>query len=78
VIHFYLTKKRREIAFAQEKKERLERERLENEVTSSFYEKYKDHRFLIVRVFVKMINSIWLGFMAVGMFIAWLITAIVA
>ncbi len=71
-------KKRREIAFAQEKKERLERERIEDEARPSFYEKYKDHRFLIVRVFVKMIHSIWLGFMAVGMFIAWLITAIAA
>jgi hypothetical protein len=71
-------KKRRKIAFAQEKKERLEREGIENEATPSFYEKYKDHRFLIVRVCVKMVHSIWLGFMAVGIFIAWLITAIAA
>lgn len=71
-------KKRREMAFVKERKERLERERLADEVAPSFYEKHKDHRFLVVRFFVKMLHSIWLGFMAVGMFIAWLITAIAA
>jgi hypothetical protein len=71
-------KKRREIAFAREKKERLVRERIADDAAPSFYEKHKDHRFLIVRAFVKMIHSIWLGFMAVGIFIAWLITAIAA
>ena len=71
-------KKRRELAFAQEKKDGLERERLQNEASPSFYEKYKDHKFLIVRVFVKITHSIWLGFMAIGVFIAWLITAIAA
>ncbi|QXP80381.1 MULTISPECIES: hypothetical protein [Winogradskyella] len=71
-------KKRRELTFAQDKKDRLERERLQNEASPSFYEKYKDHKFLIVRVFVKITHSIWLGFMAIGVFIAWLITAIAA
>ena len=71
-------KKRRELAFAQEKKERLERERTQDEASPSFYEKYKDHRFLIIRIFVKITHSIWLVFMSIGMFIAWLITAIAA
>jgi len=71
-------KKRRELAFAQDKKDRLERERLQNEASPSFYERYKDHKFLIVRVLVKITHSIWLGFMAIGVFIAWLITAIAA
>jgi len=71
-------KKRRELAFAQDKKDRLERERLQNEASPSFYDKYKDHKFLIVRIFVKITHSIWLGFMAIGVFIAWLITAIAA
>ena len=71
-------KKRRELAFAQDKKDRLERERLQNEASPSFYEKYKDHKFLIVRIIAKIIHSIWLAFMAIGVFIAWLITAIAA
>ncbi|MBU2926942.1 hypothetical protein [Winogradskyella psychrotolerans] len=71
-------KKRRELTFAQDKKERRERERIQKETSPSFYEKHRDHRFLIVRVFVKIIHSIWMGFVAIGMFIAWLITAIAA
>lgn len=71
-------KKRREIAVAKEKEERLERARFADEASPSFYEKQKDHRFLIVRILVKISHSIWLGFTAVGLFIAWLITAIAA
>ncbi|MEH1006399.1 MULTISPECIES: hypothetical protein [unclassified Winogradskyella] len=71
-------KKRRELAFAQEEKERRERERIQKEASPSFFKKHKDHRFLIVRIFVKITHSIWMAFMAIGMFIAWLITAIAA
>jgi ribosomal protein L37E len=71
-------KKRRELAYAQETKERLNRERIENKKSPSFFVKYKDHRFLVVRIIVRVIHSIWTVFMAIGMFIAWLFTAIAA
>jgi len=70
--------KKRELAFAKEEKERKERERINKENSPSLYEKYKDHRFFLVRAFVKIIHSIWMAFMAIGMFIAWLISAVVA
>jgi ribosomal protein L37E len=71
-------KKRRELDYAQQEKKRRERERIQKEKSPSIYEKYKDHHSLIVRVFVKIVHSIWMGFIAIGMFIAWLITAIAA
>lgn len=71
-------KKRRELSYAKEAKERLERERQEEKESPSFFVKYKDHRFLLVRIFVKVIHSIWTAFIAIGMFIAWLFTAIAA
>ncbi|GGW56107.1 hypothetical protein DFQ11_101573 [Winogradskyella epiphytica] len=71
-------KKRRELAQAKQLEERRERERIQKEKSPSFYERHKDHRFLIVRVFVKIIHSIWMGFMAIGMFIAWLVSTVVA
>ncbi|UPS92796.1 hypothetical protein [Bizionia sp. M204] len=70
--------KRRELAFAQDEKDRKERERIQKEESPSFYEKNKDHRFLVVRIFVKVTHSIYVAFMAIGMFIAWLISSIVA
>lgn len=72
------SKKRRELAFANDEKERSERERVQKEVSPSFYENYKDHPYFVVRVFVTVAHSIWTAFMALGMFIAWLISAIAA
>ena len=69
---------RRAISHKKETKERNIRERIEKEQSPSFYEKYKDHRFLIVRVVVKIVHSIWMAFVAIGMFIAWRVTAIAA
>lgn len=71
-------KERRKLAHAQETKERLKRERIEDKKSPSFFVKYKDHRFLVVRIFVRIIHSIWTVFIAIGMFIAWLFTAIAA
>ncbi|EGV43729.1 zinc ribbon domain-containing protein [Bizionia argentinensis JUB59] len=70
--------KRRELAYAEEEKNRKERERIRKEKSPSLYQKYKNHKFLIVRVFVKVMHSIWMAFMAIGMFIAWLVSSIVA
>lgn len=71
-------KKRRELEYKKEQKARLERVRFEKANNPSFFEKYEDHRFLLVRIFVKLLKSIWVVVMAIGMFIAWLITAIAA
>ncbi|MDN3491749.1 hypothetical protein [Winogradskyella bathintestinalis] len=71
-------KKRREIEYANAEKDRRERERLQKEASPSFYEKHKDHPLLIVRVLVKMFRSFWLGFIAIGVLIAWIIVAVAA
>lgn len=68
---------RRELALKKEKEERLKQEALK-EKKPAFFEKYTNHRFLIVRIGAKIIRSIWLVFMAIGMFIAWLVSAIAA
>jgi hypothetical protein len=72
------SKIRREQAFAKDEKERNERERIQKETSPSFYEKNKDHRYLPVRIFARVTHAVWAGFMAIGMFIAWLISAIAA
>lgn len=71
-------KKRRELEYQNEQKARLERRRLEKENNPSFFEKYEDHRFLLVRILVKVLKSIGVAIMAVGMFIAWLIATVSA
>lgn len=70
--------KRRELAFKKEQKARLERNRIEKESNPSFFEKYETHHFLLVRVFIKIIKSIYTLIMVIGAFIAWLIASIVA
>lgn len=72
------SKKRHELRLEKEEEKRREQERIEKEASPSFYERNKDHRFFIVRAFVKIIHSIWMGFVAIGMFIAWVISTIVA
>ncbi|PWK20775.1 TFIIB-type zinc ribbon-containing protein [Xanthomarina spongicola] len=68
---------RRELAFKKQEEERLKQAKsIEKE--PSFFEKYVNHRYFLVRISAKIIRSIWLVFMAIGMFIAWLISAIVA
>ncbi|WP_452219701.1 hypothetical protein [Lacinutrix salivirga] len=71
-------KKRRELAFKKEEEARLERRRIEKENNPSFFDKYGDHRFLVVRIFVKIIKSIYVLIVAIGGFIAWLIATIAA
>lgn len=70
--------KRRELEFAKEENERRERVRIQKETSPSFYEKYKDHKFFVVRAFAKITHSIWLVFIAVGVAIAWIIAAVAA
>lgn len=71
-------KKRREQEFKKEEEARLEQRRLEKKNNPSFFEKYGNHRFLLIRVVVKIIKTIWVVIMAIGMFIAWLISSIAA
>lgn len=68
---------RRELALKIEKEERLKQEAFKSK-KPAFFEKYLDHRYLLVRLGAKIIRSIWLVFMAIGIFIAWLVSAIAA
>lgn len=70
------SKIRRALQFEKEEKARLEKRKHEEKNTTSIIENYSNHRFLVVRVIAKTIRSIWLGFVAVGVFIAWLVTAV--
>jgi len=70
--------KRREISFKKEEEARQERARIDREENPSFYEKYKDHRYWIVRALATVTHSIALAVLAIGTFIAWLFTAIAA
>jgi len=68
---------RRELDLQKQVEERLKQVASKEKEISAF-EKYSNHRFFLVRLVTKIIRSIWLVFMAIGMFIAWLISAIVA
>ncbi|MDX1272179.1 TFIIB-type zinc ribbon-containing protein [Bizionia paragorgiae] len=70
--------KRRELAYKKEQEDRLKRQRIEKENNPSFFEKYENHRFWIVRAVVKVFKSIYMAIMAIGMFIAWLIATVAA
>lgn len=68
---------RRELVLKTEENERLIQE-ASIEKKPSFFEKYSNDRFFLVRFFTRFLRSIWMVFMAIGMFIAWLISAVVA
>lgn len=71
-------KLRRELQFTAQEKARKEKKRLKEKNALSFIEKYSEHRYLIVRLLAKSIRSIWLAFISVGVFIAWLVSVIAA
>lgn len=68
---------RRALALKKQEDERL-KDLSTKEKKISAFENYSNHRFFLVRIITIIIRSIWLVFMAIGMFIAWLISAIVA
>lgn len=68
---------RRELVLKKEKEEHL-KHKASKEKEPAFFEKYINHRYFLVRLSAKIIRSIWLVFMAIGMFIAWLISFVVA
>lgn len=70
--------KRRELSFRKQEKQRQQRRQLEKENDPSFYHRYKDHRFWMVRILARVTRSIWFVFMAIGILIAWIIMAIAA
>jgi len=71
-------KKRREIAYKKAQKKRKTKALLDEKNNPSFFDKYRNHNYAIVRIVVTVLHSIWLGFIAIGAFIAWLFTAIAA
>lgn len=68
--------KRRLIAYEKSEKERKQREILEEKNNPSFFDRYENHKYLMVRLVIGVLKSIWLVFVAIGTFIAWLFTAI--
>ncbi|MFL0353063.1 TFIIB-type zinc ribbon-containing protein [Xanthomarina sp. GH4-25] len=68
---------RRELALKKEEEKRLKQAASKEKEISSF-EKYNNHRFFLVRFITKILRSIWLVFMAIGMFFAWLFSAVLA
>lgn len=68
---------RREIVFKKEEDARVKLE-ASIEKKPSFFEKYSNHKLFLVRFLAQALRSIWMVFMAIGMFIAWLISAVVA
>ena len=51
---------------------------VKNKNKTSFYEKYRYHPVWIVRATAVVVNSIVIAFLAIGSFLAWLITLIAA
>ncbi|GGH45384.1 hypothetical protein IA57_03935 [Mangrovimonas yunxiaonensis] len=70
-------KLRREHAFKKAQEER-QKQNAAKEEKPAFFEKYLNHRYFLIRLIAKTIRSIWLVFMAIGMFIAWVVSAIAA
>lgn len=70
--------KRRKLAYAKAEKERKARQLKQEKENPSFFEKYSKHKYFIVRALTRIFHSVWLGFIAIGTFIAWLFTAIAA
>lgn len=70
--------KRRELAFQEQEKARIEKAIARSKEKPSLYERYSKHRFLVVRILAKVLQSIWLAAMAIGVFIAWIISFIAA
>lgn len=71
-------KKRREIEFKKSEEKRAHNEQQDDEKSFQWIEKYKNHKFLLVRIVAYAIYSIWAAVMAIGTFIAWLFTMIAA
>ncbi|WP_066223298.1 hypothetical protein [Formosa haliotis] len=71
-------KKRRELAFKQDEKNRRLRREQEKKSTPSFIESGEANKFLVIRVFTKVLKSIGVVVMAIGAFFAWLFTFLAA
>ncbi|WP_370390467.1 zinc ribbon domain-containing protein [uncultured Winogradskyella sp.] len=71
-------KKRRQLAHEEREQKRKKQEIEQEKNNPSVFDKYSKSRFWIVRALITILNGIWLGFLAIGSFIAWLITAIAA
>ncbi|MDM1372112.1 MAG: hypothetical protein ACRCVU_04120 [Flavobacterium sp.] len=62
----------------------VERERVvkalaeEPSAIEKFLQRMTNHKWLVVRLFFKLIYGVWMVVMAIGMFLAWLIGMIVA
>lgn len=65
---------RREIELAQVESKRQEQKLNDTQHKMSFIDKYSNHRLLVVRLVMSVIQGVWFIVMAIGSFFAWLIT----
>lgn len=65
-------KKRREIEHQKSEKRRQLFHEQDEKTSFAAVDKYKNHRFFLVRVFGYIIYYVWTAVMAIGAFIAWL------
>lgn len=70
--------KRRALERETAEKRRTEIQNEEAKETDAFIEKYRNHKFLIVRFFAEIVYYVWVIVMAIGAFIAWVVSMIAA
>lgn len=59
-----------------QKELRLEREAIRDAHRSSIIDKWRKHRYWLPRASYKLLQSIWIATIAIGGFIAWLISLV--
>lgn len=63
---------RRELERQKSEKRRQQYHQEDKKTRFSLVEKYKNHRFFVVRIFGYLLYYVWSAVMAIGAFIAWL------
>lgn len=65
---------RREIELARQDSKHQEQKIKNVQLRTSFIDKYSNHRLLVVRLVMSVVQGVWFIVMAIGGFFAWLIT----
>lgn len=69
---------RKENIDKRKKKQNEQRKKEQVEAENSFFNKLRNHRFWIVRIFATILYSVWVIILAIGSFLAWLAATISA
>ncbi len=70
--------KRRQLEQKEAENQRSEKEQLETKKITEVIDKYRNHRYFLVRLLAGISYYTWAAVMAIGAFIAWLISMIAA